>query len=97
MLDSCIKLFINITLLMTVFKLYVIVGHSNGGKGLCKRILSNKSNNENLQSLYQQSSLLPILSKQNHDRNQNSEAEQMIESELQRQRSNTLSYLQLLV
>ena len=44
--------------------------------------------NDNMQSTYQQqSSLLSVTSsQQNHDRNLNSEAEQMIDSELQRQK-----------
>lgn len=46
------------------------------------------SNKDNLQSTYQQSpSLLSVTSsQQNHDRNRNSEVEQMIDSKLQRQK-----------
>jgi len=45
------------------------------------------SNNDNLQSTYQQSSLLSVTSsQQNHDRNHSSEAKHMIESELRRQK-----------
>ena len=44
-------------------------------------------NNDKLKSTYQQSSsLLPVKSDQNHDRNQYSEANQVIESELRRQK-----------